>query len=91
MEQTMRRAIALDADFASFYPAVPNPGTQPFEVARHLKDIARMPLTNQGLVWKVVTRMVIGKRERPEARPPAGRPATPQLERDTGRAILRRR
>jgi anaerobic magnesium-protoporphyrin IX monomethyl ester cyclase len=50
---------------------------RPRYVARHLKDIARMLLTNQGLVWKIVTRMVIGERERPVASPPAGRPATP--------------
>jgi hypothetical protein len=31
MEQTIRYAIALDPDFANFYPAVPYPGTALYE------------------------------------------------------------
>jgi anaerobic magnesium-protoporphyrin IX monomethyl ester cyclase len=44
---------------------------------RHLGDIARMIATSQGLVWKIVTRMLLGERERPAsaASPEAGRTA----------------
>lgn len=49
---------------------------RPRYMARHLKDIARMVLTSQGLVWKIVTRMVIGERERPVV-PPAPSPQRP--------------
>jgi len=37
---------------------------RPSYIARHLGDIGRMVLTNQSLVWKIVTRMLIGERER---------------------------
>jgi anaerobic magnesium-protoporphyrin IX monomethyl ester cyclase len=38
---------------------------RPSYIVRHLGDIARMLLTSQALVWKVVTRMIIGERVRP--------------------------
>ncbi len=38
---------------------------RPSYIARHLGDIFRMLLTSQALVWKVVTRMLIGERVRP--------------------------
>ncbi len=38
---------------------------RPSYVVRHLGDIARMLLTSPALVWKVVTRMIIGERVRP--------------------------
>jgi radical SAM superfamily enzyme YgiQ (UPF0313 family) len=38
---------------------------RPGYIARHLGDIFRMLFTSQALVWKVVTRMLIGERVRP--------------------------
>jgi anaerobic magnesium-protoporphyrin IX monomethyl ester cyclase len=38
---------------------------RPSYIVRHLGDIARMLLTSQALVWKVVTRTIIGERIRP--------------------------
>jgi radical SAM superfamily enzyme YgiQ (UPF0313 family) len=38
---------------------------RPRYIFRHLGDIVRMLLTSQALVWKVVTRMLIGERVRP--------------------------
>ncbi len=38
---------------------------RPSYIARHLGDIVRMLLTSQALVWKIVTRMLIGERVRP--------------------------
>jgi len=43
---------------------------RPRYMARHIGDIGRMLLTNQGLIWKIVTRMLLGAREKPAA-PPA--------------------
>jgi len=113
MEQTTRLAIALDADFANFYPAVPYPGTALYEkarregllttddwtkmeysyyvldghglneqvvmaalsrarrrfflrpryIARRLPDVVRILLTRPSLVWKIVTKMLIGERQ----------------------------
>ncbi len=42
---------------------------RPRYVVRHLGDIARMLLTSQGLIWKIVTRMLLGAREKPAAPP----------------------
>jgi radical SAM superfamily enzyme YgiQ (UPF0313 family) len=42
---------------------------RPRYILRHLDDIGRIVFTNQTLVWKIVTRMLIGRRE-----PPAGGP-----------------
>jgi anaerobic magnesium-protoporphyrin IX monomethyl ester cyclase len=36
---------------------------RPSYILRHLGDIARMALTSQALVWKIVTRMLIAKKE----------------------------
>jgi anaerobic magnesium-protoporphyrin IX monomethyl ester cyclase len=38
---------------------------RPSYIVRHLGDIFRMLFTSQALVWKVVTRMIIGERVRP--------------------------
>jgi hypothetical protein len=46
---------------------------RPSYIARHLGDIGRMLLTSQGLVWKIVTRMLLGGRERPAAPPSMAR------------------
>jgi anaerobic magnesium-protoporphyrin IX monomethyl ester cyclase len=37
---------------------------RPSYIARHLGDIVRMLLTSQALVWKIVTRMLIGEKRR---------------------------
>ncbi len=44
---------------------------RPRYILRHLGDIGRIVFTNQVLVWKIVTRMLIGQRE-----PSAGGPVT---------------
>jgi radical SAM superfamily enzyme YgiQ (UPF0313 family) len=36
---------------------------RPRYIVRHLGDIARMVFTNQALVWKIVTRMLLGRRD----------------------------
>jgi anaerobic magnesium-protoporphyrin IX monomethyl ester cyclase len=41
---------------------------RPSYVARHVGDIGRMLMTSQGLVWKILTRMLLGGREQPAAR-----------------------
>jgi anaerobic magnesium-protoporphyrin IX monomethyl ester cyclase len=46
---------------------------RPSYMARHVGDIGRMLLTSQGLIWKIVTRMLLGGRERSAASPPASR------------------
>jgi anaerobic magnesium-protoporphyrin IX monomethyl ester cyclase len=46
---------------------------RPSYIGRHLGDIGRMVLTSQGLVWKIVTRMLLGERERPAAAPAPAR------------------
>ena len=38
---------------------------RPRFLARHVGEIARLVFTSQALVWKVVTRMLIGERVRP--------------------------
>jgi anaerobic magnesium-protoporphyrin IX monomethyl ester cyclase len=43
---------------------------RPSYMARHVGDIGRMLLTSQGLVWRIVTKMLLGEREQPAA-PPA--------------------
>jgi hypothetical protein len=37
---------------------------RPRYIVRHLGDIGRMLLTSQSLVWKIVTRMLIGEGKR---------------------------
>ncbi len=46
---------------------------RPSYVARHVGDIGRMLLTSQGLIWKIVTKMLLGGREQPAATPSPGR------------------
>jgi anaerobic magnesium-protoporphyrin IX monomethyl ester cyclase len=41
---------------------------RPSYVARHVGDIGRMLMTNQRLVWRILTRMLLGGREQPAAR-----------------------
>lgn len=53
---------------------------RPSYVARHVGDIGRMLLTSQGLIWKIVTRMLLGRQEEPAvadspARSSAGLPS----------------
>ena len=112
IELTTNYAIALDPDFANFYPAVPYPGTALYEkcvrehllrpedadwarmeysyyllrgngldekvvmaainrarrrfflrpayIRRHIGDIAKLALTKQAIVWKVLSRTLFG-------------------------------
>jgi anaerobic magnesium-protoporphyrin IX monomethyl ester cyclase len=41
---------------------------RPSYMVRHLGDIGRMLITSQGLVWKILTRMLLGGREQPATR-----------------------
>jgi radical SAM superfamily enzyme YgiQ (UPF0313 family) len=43
---------------------------RPRYMARHLGDIARIALTNQALVWKIISRVLVGTRE-PTVVPPS--------------------
>ncbi len=42
---------------------------RPSYMARHVGDVARMLMTSQGLIWKIVTQMLLGGREKPAAPP----------------------
>jgi len=42
---------------------------RPSYIVRHVGDIGRMLLTSQGLIWKIVSKMLLGGREQPAATP----------------------
>ncbi|RPI09261.1 MAG: radical SAM protein, partial [Actinobacteria bacterium] len=50
---------------------------RPSYLVRHAGDIGRMVFTSQGLIWKIVTRMLLGGREQPAASPSPARRSAP--------------